>query len=144
MHIRARRGLMRHVLRRLSIYLLAIWAAITLNFFLPRLAPGNPAEAVFARLATHGSVSPGTLHALEAEFGLDTTDPIWVQYVKYLNNLVHGNLGVSTYYFPYSVSDIISQNIRWSLILLTVSVFLSFSLGSLIGVFVAWKRGTAL
>lgn len=135
---------MRHILRRLGIYLLAIWAAITLNFFLPRLAPGNPAQAVFERLASHGSVSPEALKALEIEFGVNTTDPIWVQYFKYLNNLLHGNLGISTTYFPYSVGDIIGQNIRWTLVLLTVSVLLSFVLGSLIGVFVAWRRGTAL
>src|SRR5215813_5226430 len=109
---------MRHVIRRLGIYVLAIWAAITLNFFLPRLAPGNPAQAVFDRLAAHGSVSPSALKALEVEFGVDTTDPLWVQYLKYLNNLVHGNLGISTTYFPYSVGDIIGQNIRWTLILL--------------------------
>ncbi len=135
---------MRYILHRLSIYALAIWAAVTLNFFLPRLAPGDPAQAVFQRLAAHGSVNPAALKALEIEFGVDHTDPLWVQYLGYLNNLVHGNLGISTTYFPYSVGDIIGQNIRWTLMLLTVSVFLSFALGSLIGVFVAWKRGTAL
>lgn len=135
---------MRHLLRRLGIYLLAIWAAVTVNFFLPRLAPGNPAEAVFLRLSQHGSVSPDTLKALEIEFGVDTTDPLWVQYFKYLNNLLHGNLGVSTTYFPSSVGAIIGQNIRWTLVLLSVSVLISFALGTLIGVFMAWKRGTAL
>ncbi len=135
---------MRHLIRRLSIYVLAIWAAVTLNFFLPRLAPGNPAEAVFTRLSQQGPVSPNTLHALEIEFGVNTTDPLWVQYLKYLNNLLHGNLGVSTFYFPNSVSAVIAQNIRWTLVLLSVSVLLSFTLGSLIGVFMAWKRGSAL
>jgi peptide/nickel transport system permease protein len=135
---------MRYVIRRLSVYLLAIWAAVTVNFFLPRLAPGNPAEAVFYRLAQSGPVNPSELKALEIEFGVNTTDPIWVQYFKYLNNLLHGNLGVSTSAFPNSVGSIIHQNIGWTLVLLTVSVVLSFTLGSLIGVFMAWKRGTAL
>jgi peptide/nickel transport system permease protein len=134
---------MRHLIRRLSIYLLAIWAAITLNFFLPRLAPGNPAEVVFQRLQQHGAASPDTLHALEAEFGINTTDSLWVQYLKYLNNLVHGQLGVSITYFPTNVSDVISQNIPWTLVLLSVSVLISFLLGSLTGVFMAWKRGSA-
>ncbi len=135
---------MRRLLRRLGIYLLAIWAAVTVNFFLPRLAPGNPADAVFFRLSQHGSVSLATKKALEAQFGLDTTDPLWVQYLHYLNNLLHGNLGVSITYFPASVSDVIGQNIRWTLALLTVSVVISFALGTLIGVFMAWKRGSAL
>jgi peptide/nickel transport system permease protein len=134
---------MRHLIRRLGIYLLAIWAAVTINFFLPRLAPGNPAEVVFQRLQQQGA-SPATLKALEIEFGINTTDSIWVQYFKYLNNLLHGDLGLSIQYFPNTVSQVISENIRWTLILLSVSVFMSFVLGSLIGVFLAWKRGSAL
>ncbi len=135
---------MKRLLRRLGIYLLAIWAAVTVNFFLPRLAPGNPADAVFFRLAQHGAVSAATRKALEAEFGVDTTDPLWLQYLHYLNNLLHGNLGVSITYFPANVSDVIAQNIGWTLALLTMSVVISFTLGTLIGVFMAWKRGSAL
>jgi peptide/nickel transport system permease protein len=135
---------MRRLLRRIGIYLVAIWVAVTINFFLPRLAPGNPAEVVFARLAQHGQVNPAALKALELEFGVNTTDPLWVQYLDYLNNLVHGNLGVSTNYYPTPVIDIISQDIKWTLVLLTVSVVLSFTIGTLIGVFMAWRRGSAL
>jgi len=135
---------MRRLLRRIGIYLVAIWAAVTINFFLPRLAPGNPAEVVFARLAQHGQVNPAALKALELEFGVNTTDPLWVQYLNYLNNLLHGNLGVSTNYYPTPVIDIISQDIKWTLVLLTISVVLSFTIGTLIGVFMAWRRGSAL
>jgi peptide/nickel transport system permease protein len=135
---------MRRLLRRIGIYLVAIWAAVTINFFLPRLAPGNPAEVVFARLAQHGQVDPAALKALELEFGVNTTDPLWVQYLNYLNNLLHGNLGVSTNYYPTPVIDIISQDIKWTLVLLTISVVLSFTIGTLIGVFMAWRRGSAL
>jgi peptide/nickel transport system permease protein len=135
---------MRRLLRRIGIYFVAIWAAVTINFFLPRLAPGNPAEVVFARLAQHGQVNPAALKALELEFGVNTTDPLWVQYLNYLNNLLHGNLGVSTNYYPTPVIDIISQDIKWTLVLLTISVVLSFTIGTLIGVFMAWRRGSAL
>lgn len=135
---------MRHVIRRIGIYALAIWAAITINFFLPRLAPGNPAQIVFDRLSQHGVVNPATLKALEIEFGVNTTDPLWVQYISYLNNLLHGNLGISTNYFPNTVTQIIGQDIKWTLVLLSVSVILSFALGTFIGILVAWRRGTAL
>src|ERR1051326_1349119 len=134
---------MRHLIRRLGIYLLAVWAALTLNFFLPRLAPGDPASALFFRLSQHGSVNPNLLNALKVEFGVDTTDPLWLQYFKYLDNLIHGNLGISTSFFPTSVADKINQDIRWTLVLLTVSVLISFTLGTLIGIFMAWKRGSA-
>src|SRR5579885_1359624 len=93
---------MRHLIRRISIYLLAIWVAITLNFFLPRLAPGNPAEVIFSRLQGQGA-NPALLNALEVEFGVNTTDSLWVQYLKYLNNLIHGNLGISFQYYPSQV-----------------------------------------
>lgn len=135
---------MRRLIRRIGLYLVAIWAAITINFFLPRLAPGNAAENLYYRLASHGSVNPAALKALEIEFGVNTTDPLWVQYLTYLNNLIHGNLGVSTNYYPASVGDIIGQDIKWTLVLLSVSVALSFGLGTLIGVFMAWKRGSVL
>jgi peptide/nickel transport system permease protein len=135
---------MRRLIRRIGIYAVAIWAAVTVNFFLPRLAPGNPAEVVFERLSERGQVSPAVLKALEAEFGVNTTDPLWVQYFNYLGNLLHGNLGVSTNYYPTPVIDIISQDIKWTLVLLTVSVALSFALGTLIGVYMAWRRGSAV
>ena len=134
---------MRHVFRRVGIYLLAIWAALTVNFFLPRIAPGNPAEVVYNRLSQRGPVSPATLKALEIQFGVNTTDPLWAQYLAYLNNLLHGNLGISTNYYPTPVTSIIAQDIPWTLALLTMSVALSFTLGTLLGIFVAWKRGTA-
>lgn len=133
---------MRRLIRRLSIYFLAIWAAITINFFLPRLAPGNPAQVAFFRLQQQGAVTPATLTALETEFGVNTHDPLWLQYVKYLNNLIHGNLGVSTTYYPASVGSVIKQDIPWTLALLSVSVLLSFALGTLLGVLVAWTRGS--
>ena len=135
---------MRYLLRRLGIYLLAIWAAVTINFFLPRIAPGNPAEDVYYRLSQHGPVNQATLKALEVQFGLDTTDPLWLQYLKYLNNLLHGNLGVSVTFYPSNVTSVIAQDLPWTLVLLSVSLVISFTLGTLIGVVLAWRRGSGL
>ncbi len=135
---------MRYLLRRLGIYILAIWAAVTINFFLPRIAPGNPAQDEYYKLASLGPVTPATLKALEIQFGLNTTDPLWLQYLKYLNNLVHGNLGVSVTFYPSNVTTVIAQDLPWTLVLLSVSLVISFSVGTLIGVLVAWRRGGAL
>lgn len=135
---------MRRLLHRLGIYLLAMWAAVTANFFLPRLAPGNPAQIVFYRLSQQGAVSPAALKALEAEFGVDTTDPLYVQYFKYLGNLARGDLGPSITNYPHSVAEVIAQSLPWTLVLLGVSVLISFGLGTLLGVVAAWWRGTAL
>ena len=63
---------MRHLLRRAAFYLVALWAAVTLNFLSPRLAPGNPAKALLVRL--HGHASPQAIHELEILFGVNTHD----------------------------------------------------------------------
>ncbi|GCF06481.1 ABC transporter permease [Dictyobacter arantiisoli] len=133
---------MRHLFRRILFYILAIWISVTLNFFIPRLAPGNPAEAMLTRLERRGPISPATQKALEAAFGVNTTDSLWLQYGKYLNNLLHGNFGISYIEYPTPVITIIGQNIVWTLILGAVAVIISFALGCLLGVIMAWKRGS--
>ena len=65
---------MRFVLRRLGFFVVTLWAAITLNFLIPRLMPGNPALAMMARYRGH--INPQALHALEIAFGVhDTPEP---------------------------------------------------------------------
>ncbi|GCE47165.1 peptide/nickel transport system permease protein [Thermosporothrix hazakensis] len=133
---------MRHLLRRIFFYLAAVWVAITLNFFIPRLAPGNPAQALVARLAQKGPVPPEMLKAVEAAFGINSSMPLWQQYFVYLGDLLRGNFGMSYTYYPNQVSDVIGQSVIWTLILGGVAVVLSFLLGSLIGAVLAWKRGS--
>lgn len=135
---------MRHMLRRISFYVFAVWIAVTLDFFIPRLAPGDPVAAIVGKMSTKGYVTPAMKQTLSAMFGLDSPDPLWVQYFKYLGNLLHGNLGNSIQYFPTPVLSIIGQDIGWSVMLGGVAVVLSFAIGCLLGILVAWKRGTLL
>lgn len=130
---------MTHLLRRVGFYLIAFWASITLNFLIPHLAPGNPAIALLGRF--QGRISPQALHALEIQFGV-TNDPLWVQYVQYITNLLHGNLGLSITYFPTPVSTLIAQELPWTLVLVSISLLISFGVGTLLGVFIAWRRGS--
>ncbi len=132
---------MRHLLRRIGFYIVALWAAATLNFIIPRLAPGNPAESVLARLK--GKIAPQALHALEIAFGVNH-DPLWSQYLQYMNNLLHGNLGTSVTYYPTPVADVIGQEIPWTLMLVGIALVISFVVGTLFGVVVAWRRNTGL
>ncbi len=132
---------MKHLLRRIGFYLVALWASITINFLIPRLAPGDPAGALMARF--QGRMNPQAISALKLQFGL-TNDPLWIQYVHYLNNLLHGNLGTSFTYFPTPVSEVLAQEIPWTLALVGISVIISFTLGTLIGVLIAWKRGSLI
>jgi peptide/nickel transport system permease protein len=134
----------RHIIRRVIFYVCAVWVAVTLDFFIPRLAPGDPVAALVGRMSTKGYVTPAMQQTLAAMFGLDTHDSLLVQYFKYLGNLLHGNLGNSIEYFPTPVSQIILQDIGWSVMLGAVAVIISFTLGCLIGMIAAWKRGTML
>nr|BBH95983.1 peptide ABC transporter permease [Thermogemmatispora argillosa] len=132
---------MRHLLRRLGFYLVALWASITLNFIIPRLIPGDPAGALMARF--QGRMTPQAIHALELQFGI-THDPLWVQYFQYLGSLLHGDLGTSFTYFPTPVATVLAQELPWTLALVGTSVLISFLLGSLLGVLIAWRRGSFL
>jgi len=134
----------RHILHRILFYACAAWIAITLDFFIPRLAPGDPVAALVGKMSTKGYITPAMQQTLGAEFGLNTHDTLVVQYFKYLGNLLHGNLGNSIQYFPTPVSKIIGQDIGWSIMLGAGAVIISFLLGCLFGIVVAWKRGSLL
>jgi peptide/nickel transport system permease protein len=130
-----------YLLRRLGFYVLAAWAALTLNFFLPRLMPGDPASTLFARFK--GKLDPAAIEALRATFGL-TDEPLWRQYLTYLGHVLQGDLGVSIAYFPSPVADVIATGLGWTLFLAGSAVILSFAIGTLLGVAAAWwRRGWA-
>lgn len=136
---------MRHLLRRILFYLAAIWASATMNFFIPRLAPGDPVQAILGKLQKSGvAISPDTVRSLETSLGLHATDPLWLQYVKYLNDLLHGDFGRSFTNYPAPVTEVIGQGIMWTVGLGTVAVVIGFIVGCLIGLLTAWKRGTVI
>lgn len=128
---------MRHILQRLGFYIVAAWAALTLNFFLPRLMPGDPATALFARF--RGRLAPEAMDALRETFGL-TDAPLLQQYVTYLSHVLRGDFGISVAYFPAPVSDVIGTGLLWTLFLAGTAVIVSFVLGTLLGILSAWHR----
>jgi peptide/nickel transport system permease protein len=133
---------MRHLLRRIGFYIVAFWASITFTFFLQHLAPGNPAEALMARF--QGRLRPEELKALEIEFGVSTHASLWQQYLQYMNQILHGNLGNSFSQFPTPVATVIAEQLPWTLGLAGATVIISFILGTLLGIVAAWRRNGAL
>ncbi|HZC40285.1 MAG TPA: ABC transporter permease [Streptosporangiaceae bacterium] len=134
---------MRFALRRLGFFLLTLWAALTLNFVLPRLMPGNPALAIIGKLK--GGTSPQALHVLEQQFGIGTHQNVVAQYFGYLGNVARFNFGNSlTTQTGTSVGRIILNAIPWTLGLVGVTTVLAFVLGTGIGIVAAWRRGTWL
>ena len=126
------------LLRKIGFMLLTIWVALTINFALPRLMPGNPAQTVMAKF--RGKLPPRALHSLEVAFGINVKQNMFVQYWNYLNNTFHGKLGLSITYFPEPVSKLLERAIPWTLSLVGVSTIIAFIFGTLLGIKSAWKR----
>jgi peptide/nickel transport system permease protein len=130
---------MRYVLRRLGFFVFTLWAALTLNFLLPRLMPGNPALAMLSKF--HGQITPQTLHSLEVLFGVNTSQGLASQYVSYLHQVLTGNFGTSLDFYPSSVTSVIGSAIWWTLGLVGITTILAFIVGTGLGAIAAWRRG---
>ncbi len=133
---------MGYLLRRMGFFALTLWVALTLNFFLPRLMPGSPAEALMARF--RGKVPLSSIKPLLAEFGVGTNTSLASQYVTYLRNMLTGNWGISTTTLGEPVSQIIREALPWTLGLVGVTTVMAFILGTGIGIVAGWKRGGKL
>jgi peptide/nickel transport system permease protein len=129
---------MRFVLRRAGFFVLTLWAALTLNFIIPRLMPGSPATAILTRY--HGHLSGAALRAVEASLGISTDRNIVVQYFQYLGNTFTFNFGISIQSME-PVSKIVGAAIPWTLGLVGVTTVLAFAIGTGIGALAAWRRG---
>ena len=121
---------------------MTLWAALTINFFIPRLMPGNPAEAMMSRFK--GRINPEALHALEVAFGIDTQESTFHQYLDYLHDTVTGQFGISLTFFPVPVATVVKQALPWTLGLVGVTTLLAFLLGTVIGIVAGWRRGGRL
>jgi peptide/nickel transport system permease protein len=126
----------------LGFYVLTAWAAITVNFFIPHLMPGDPVQNLIAR--QQGKTSPQAVEALRVQLGLVGNQSLWSEYFDYWGKLFHGNLGTSFSFFPATVSSVLSAALPWTLVLVGVSTIVSFIVGTIIGIVVAWRRGSWL
>jgi peptide/nickel transport system permease protein len=130
--------------RRLGLYVVTAWAAITINFFIPRMMPGNPVELLISRLSQQGPVNPGMYHTLAVAFGLNTHSSLLTQYFQYWGQLFHGNLGISITYYPSTVASVIATALPWTIGLVGMATIIAFVVGTVIGIFAAWRRGSLL
>ncbi|RBM07282.1 ABC transporter permease [Streptomyces sp. PT12] len=136
---------MRYYARKLGFYLVALWAALTLNFLIPRMMPGNPVDTLLIKLQQRGgSVGPDVRRSYELLLGADTGDPLFQQYAQYLGNMFRGELGVSVSAFPAPVTEVISQSLSWTVVLIGIATLLSFLVGVVLGTVVGWRRGSWL
>jgi peptide/nickel transport system permease protein len=133
---------MRFVLRRVGFFALTLWAALSLNFLLPRVMPGNPVEAAIASLRV--PLTPSEINAIAAQFGINSHQGLVSSYFTYLGHTLTGNLGVSFVHFPTPVTSYIQTGIWWTLGLVGTTTVLAFILGTGVGAISAWRRGSRL
>ncbi len=133
---------MSYALRRLGFFVVTLWVALTINFALPRLMPGNPAIAMMARF--RGRVNGNVLKALEIAFGVNTKQGLISQYFSYLGNTLTGHFGISLTFYPDSVSHVVFSALPWTLGIVGVTTVLAFLLGTLVGMTSGWRRGSML
>ncbi len=129
------------LLRRLGVYLLAAWVAITVSFLLPRVVPGNPVAGAVARASQSGNCNTACINAVEQQLGFNVHTSLWQQYVEYLGNLAQGNLGHS-WSENAPVGSLILSYLPWTLGLLVLATTISFFAGTTLGILMAWRRGS--
>jgi peptide/nickel transport system permease protein len=134
---------MRTIARRLAFYVVTAIVAVSLDFLIPRLIPGNPVDAILSHMQGI-TLSRATINGLELQFGVGTKASLWSQYTHYWSTILHGNLGTSISNGFVPVTTVIRGALPWTLGLVGVSTVISFVAGTGIGVLVAWRRGSWL
>jgi peptide/nickel transport system permease protein len=131
----------RYLGRKALWYLGALVAAVVLNWYLPRLIPGNPVDALVSQLGSgvQGEQVQRIHAAYVREFQLD--QPLWVQFFTYLGNLAHGDLGRSFGNYPASVSGLILAALPWTLALQLPAIVVGWVVGNALGAVAAYKGG---
>jgi peptide/nickel transport system permease protein len=130
----------RYLAKRFGLFLVTLWAALTINFILPRLLPGNAAESILAGMR---NVTPAAYHAICAELGCNLHQSLLLSYFQYLGNCITLNFGLS-FQYRVPVLQYIMIGLPWTLALVGVATVISFLMGTLLGVVAAWRRGGRL
>jgi peptide/nickel transport system permease protein len=136
---------MKYILKRLGFYIIAFFSALALNFFLPRMMPGNPVQMYLAELSVNGGkIDPAVIASVEKLFGYDQDVPIWQSFLNYVANVFQGNWGVSFAYYPQSVLSAVQRGLVWTVFLMGTALIIGFIVNNLLGILVAWRRGSRL
>ena len=125
--------MVRYIIKRLFIGVVTIWVLITITFFLIRIMPGSPFEA--------DNLSQSAIEQLESTYGLD--EPMWKQYILYMENLMHGDLGIS-YKKNVSVNTLIARGFPYTLSIGLLSIAVSAFIGILMGIWMATSKRLAV
>lgn len=131
-----------YVVRRILFSIVTLFGIITMVFFVARLSPQDPVmEMLQLNQTAQGQVDPVAYARMQHQLGLDR--PIWRQYLSYLGDLAHGDLGVSIVQKGQPVSSIIFRGVPVSLEVALTGLALQFSVGSIVGIWAAARQNRA-
>jgi peptide/nickel transport system permease protein len=132
---------MGYALRKVVLFFITLWAAITLNFMLPRLMPGSPVDAALGKLASSGvQITNAERQAVEIQLGSPHGN-VFSQYGQYLNDIVHLRFGRSFSFPTETVTHTILKALPWTFVLVGATTVFAFVIGTLLGVYAGWRRG---
>lgn len=130
--------MLRYVAKRLVMAFAIIYFVVSLSFFMIRLMPGSPMAALEGKLMQQGGMSPQEIRQrVEAVYGVTPNAPVWHQYVEYIRNAFHGDLGTSIANPGESVVHVIASAAPWTIFIVGTSLVISFILGIAVGALMA-------
>jgi len=124
--------------RKVLIYILTFFLAVTIDWLIPRFMPGNPIRTMLSRAQLHAGAYEAIYNYYAGLFGLDL--PIWQQYLNFWKALFHGDLGTSVLLFPQPVTKVIMNAVPYDVFLLLPSILLSWLAGNWFGAFAARSK----
>jgi peptide/nickel transport system permease protein len=124
--------------RKLLIYILTFFLAVSIDWLIPRFMPGNPIQNMLSRAELHAGAYEALYDYYAGLFGLDL--PIWQQYLNFWKALFRGDLGTSTLVFPVPVTEVIMRAVPYDVFLLLPAILLSWFAGNWFGAFAARSK----
>lgn len=132
----------RYILKKAGWFLAAFFIALLLNFYLPRMVPGNPVDSIISQMAAGGADAASMQEIYDTyidEFQLD--EPLFQQFITYVGNVFQGDLGTSFGIYPAEVRGLIADALPWSIALQLPAILVGWTIGNMLGAIAAYKGG---
>ena len=136
------KGYAKYFSKKLVWFGITFFAAFLLNFFLPRMMPGDPVAAIVARMA-QGQTNTAGVQAIYEQYTelFGTNKPMMTQFFIYLKNVIHGDFGFSFSQYPRTVANVLKSSLWWTVMLQFPAIIIGFLIGNVLGVLAAYLRG---
>lgn len=132
---------MRWMVKKATLSAFTLFCAITINFFLYRLMPGNPVDMMIQQYMALGYSYEEALSRVLMALSFIPTAPVHEQYIDFIKGVLTGNLGYSIW-LATPVTTILGYGVPWTVFSVSISLVISFVLGIVIGMYMAYKRGS--